>query len=62
LVKKFLADQGVQYKEIDLAADPAKVSELVEVSGQLGVPVTVIGNEVIIGFDRGRLESALAAL
>ncbi len=60
-MKKFLTDEGVQYEEIDLAADPARVSELVEISGQLGVPVTVIGNEVVIGFDRGRLESALAA-
>lgn len=60
-MKKFLTDQGVQYEEIDLVADPAKVSELVEISGQLGVPVTVINQEVIIGFDRGRLESALAA-
>ncbi|MHB8841198.1 MAG: glutaredoxin family protein [Candidatus Aquicultor sp.] len=60
-MKKFLTDEGVQYEEIDLVADPARVSELVEISGQLGVPVTVIGNEVVIGFDRGRLESALAA-
>jgi len=61
LVKKFLEDMGVQYDEIDLMADPSKVSELVEISGQLGVPVTVIGNQVIIGFDRGKLEQALAA-
>jgi glutaredoxin len=59
-LKKFLTDQGVQYEEIDLVADPARVSELVNISGQLGVPVTVIDSEVIIGFDRGRLESALA--
>lgn len=59
-MKKFLTDQGVQYEEIDLVADPARVSELVNISGQLGVPVTVIDSEVIIGFDRGRLESALA--
>jgi len=56
-----LDEKGVQYQEIDLVESPDKVSELVDVSGQLGVPVTVINNQVIIGFDRGRLESALAA-
>ncbi|MCL6472353.1 MAG: glutaredoxin family protein [Firmicutes bacterium] len=61
LVKNFLTDMGVEYEEIDLVADPARVSELVEVSGQLAVPVTVIDGQVIIGYDRGSLEAALAA-
>ncbi|HZD59221.1 MAG TPA: glutaredoxin domain-containing protein [Anaerolineae bacterium] len=61
LLKKFLLEKAVEYEEIDLAADPGKVNELVEVSGQLGVPVTVIdGREVIIGYDRARLQAALA--
>jgi glutaredoxin-like YruB-family protein len=60
LLKKFLTDRGVQYEEIDLSVHPEKVNELVEISGQLGVPVTVIDGQVIIGFDRGRLEAALA--
>ncbi|MDI6715672.1 MAG: glutaredoxin family protein [Actinomycetota bacterium] len=60
LLKDFLDNIGVEYEEIDLAANPARVSELVEISGQLGVPVTVVDNQVIIGYDRGRLESALA--
>jgi len=62
LLKRFLEEKNVAYEEIDLAANPDRVSELVEISGQLGVPVTVIdGREVIIGYDRSRLESALAA-
>ncbi|MBE0446660.1 MAG: NrdH-redoxin [Actinobacteria bacterium] len=61
LLKRFLAETNVEYEEIDLAADPGRVNELVEVSGQLGVPVTVIdGQEVIIGYDRGCLQAALA--
>ncbi len=60
LVKQLLGNHGVEYDEIDLAADPSKISELVEISGQLGVPVTVIDGQVIIGFDRGKIESALA--
>lgn len=61
MLKKFLEDKGVQYEEIDLATNPDKVAELIEVSGQLGVPVTVVNGQVIVGFDRGRLESALAS-
>ncbi len=61
LVKQLLGNLGVKYDEIDLTADPSKISELVEISGQLGVPVTVVGNQVIIGYDRGKIESALAA-
>lgn len=61
MLKKFLDEKGVEYSEINLAENPDKVSELVEVSGQLGVPVTVINGQVIVGFDRGKLESALAA-
>ncbi|HEY3373462.1 MAG TPA: glutaredoxin family protein [Candidatus Aquicultor sp.] len=61
MLKRYLDERGVKYEEIDLAADPEKVSELVEVSGQLGVPVTVINRQVIVGFDRGSIDSALAA-
>ena len=61
MVKKFLDEKGVSYEEIDLSANPDRVRELVEVSGQLGVPVIVVDGQVIVGFDRGTLESVLAA-
>jgi len=40
----------------DAAADPTAADELVRRSGQMGVPVIVAGDEVIVGFDRPRLE------
>jgi glutaredoxin-like YruB-family protein len=61
LVKDFLNSKKVSYEVIDLAEHPEKVEEMVDVSGQLGVPVTVVDDEVIVGFDRGKLESALTA-
>jgi len=61
LLKQFLAEKNVEYEEVDLAAEPDKVNELVDISGQLGVPVTVIDGQVVVGYDRVRLESILAA-
>lgn len=61
MAKRYLGERGIEYEEIDVAANPDKVSELVEVSGQLGVPVIVVDGEVIIGFDRAHLDRALSA-
>ncbi len=44
------------FREVDVAADPMAARELVMRTGQTGVPVIVAGSEVIVGFDRTRLE------
>lgn len=59
MLKKFLEEKKVEFEEIDLSAEPDKVSEMVEVSGQLGVPVTVIDGQAIVGYDRVKLEAAI---
>ncbi|MDD5710887.1 MAG: glutaredoxin family protein [Candidatus Colwellbacteria bacterium] len=59
MVKAFLIKKGVGYEEKDVAADETARKELVEISGQLGVPVTVIGEHVVVGFDKGALEHLL---
>lgn len=54
-------EHGVDYTEKNVAADSDAASEMVEKSGQRGVPVTVIaedGEEVIVGFDTERLKDA----
>jgi len=55
--KLFLKERGVEFQEIDVAADREKVAELMKVSGQRGVPVIVAGSEVVVGFDQARLET-----
>jgi len=61
--KTFFAENGVAYTEIDVGADQAKAREMIEKSGQMGVPVTVIGEgeneQIIVGFDRARLAATL---
>jgi glutaredoxin 3 len=49
---------NIQKKTIE--QDPKFAEECVEKSGQMGIPVTIIGDEVIVGFDRPKIDSALA--
>ncbi len=61
-LKEFLSQKGIDYKEYDISDNPIAATELARRSGQLGVPVTFIDNEMIIGFDRPRIEEALAKM
>jgi S1-C subfamily serine protease len=47
----------VQYVERDVSRDQAAAHEVVSRSGQMGVPVTIAGNDVIVGFDRAKLDA-----
>lgn len=57
--KEFLTAHNVQYAEFDVAFDEAKRNEMVERTGQMGVPVIIIDKEITIGFDRPRIASLL---
>ncbi len=59
MVKAFFKENNVQYKEIDVAADHSKAEEMLEKSGQLGVPVIDVDGQIIIGFDKESLKQAL---
>ncbi len=58
-LKNYLNEKGVEYEEIDVSKDEEKLKEMVDLSGQMGVPVTQIGEEVIIGFNKKEIESLL---
>jgi alkyl hydroperoxide reductase subunit F len=51
MVKAFLEKRGIPYTEIDVSRDAKAAAEMIKLSGQNGVPVTVAGNRVIVGFD-----------
>ena len=59
MAKDFFDEKGVQYTNYDVAADAGKRQEMIELTGQLGVPVIVIGESVMVGFDREKLASKL---
>ncbi len=58
-VKEFLKEHNVAYQEFDVAADKDKRAEMVDKSGQLGVPVTDIDGTIIVGYDEATLKSVL---
>ncbi|HET6314545.1 MAG TPA: PDZ domain-containing protein [Chloroflexia bacterium] len=61
-VKEFLSQRDITYTEKYVDRDRDAAIEMIRRSGQQGVPVTVIGDQVIVGFDRPRLERAIAAM
>jgi glutaredoxin-like YruB-family protein len=58
--KDFFTAQGVEYTELDVAADLAARADMVSKSGQMGVPVIDIGGTIVVGFDEERIKNALA--
>ncbi len=59
MVKSFFEENNVKYEEYDVSVDEKKSSEMVEKSGQMGVPVVTVGEEVVIGFDKNKLVELL---
>ncbi len=56
LAKEFFKEKGVEYTNYDVGADAEKRAEMVEMTGQMGVPVIVIdGKDAVIGFDEKAL-------
>jgi len=61
MVKQFLSQRGVSYEERDVSRNQAYARELVNNTGQMGVPVTVFDGEIVVGFDRKRLEQLVSS-
>jgi glutaredoxin len=59
MTKDFLKEKGIAYTEFDVAHDLEKRQEMIQKSGQMGVPVIFVGDELIVGFDQGKLSSSL---
>lgn len=57
--KAFFKEHNVEYQEKDVAADSTVADEMVEKSGQMGVPVIEIDDSIIVGFDEVALREAL---
>jgi len=59
LAKDFLKENKVEFEEINLEDNEEAVQEMIEKSGQTGVPVLNINGTIIIGFDAERIKKAL---
>jgi len=60
MTKTFFKEKGIQFSEHDVASDMAKRQEMMEKSGQLGVPVIIVDDkDIVIGFDQPKLSELL---
>lgn len=66
MVKEWLKNKGLDYEEVILDKDPTRQQEVLQKSGSLSVPVTIVEQDdgmeqVVIGYNPGQLASAVAA-
>ena len=57
--KEFLAENKVEFENIDVSTDQKASEEMIEKSGQMGVPVIDIDGTIIVGFDQEKIKQTL---
>ncbi len=60
MAKNYLKEKNVQFTDFDVSQDRQAAEEMVRKSGQMGVPVLDINGQIIIGFDKPRIDGALS--
>ena len=60
-LKSFLKESGIEFENKDVSTDEAAKNEMVEKSKQMGVPVIDVEGDIIVGFDKDRINTALEA-
>lgn len=59
MTKEFFQENNVEYTEKDVSTDAAARDEMIQKSGQMGVPVVDVEGEFVVGFDKEKLSSLL---
>jgi len=62
MAKAYLKDKNVNFEDVDVSLDYKKAHEMIEKSGQMGVPVIEIEGKIIVGFDRKKIDEALKSI
>jgi glutaredoxin len=62
MAKEFLSQKGYKFTEYDVTKDRAALDEMVKISGARSVPVIAACNDVMVGFDKTRLEQMLRCI
>lgn len=58
--KSFFKEHAIEYTEHNVAEDLEKRKEMIEKTGQMGVPVIVAGDDILVGFDEEKLREVLS--
>ena len=61
MAKDYFAENNIEYTEYNVAEDAEKRAEMMEKTGQMGVPVIEINNEIVIGFNEAKIKELLAS-
>lgn len=59
MAKDYLTEKNIPFTAIDVAEDQEARQEMIKISGQMGVPVIQIGNDVIVGFNKPVIDDLL---
>ncbi len=59
LAKEFFKSKGFEFEEVDVSLDEKAAKEMVEKSGQMGVPVIEIDDKIVVGFDLPKIKELL---
>ena len=57
--KDWFAEMGVEYVDHDVSTNKEELARMREITGQMGVPVILIDNDAVIGFNKTKLEELL---
>lgn len=55
-----MKEHEIDYKEYDVSTDAKRRKEMIEKSGQMGVPVIALGDELLVGFEQAKFEEIVA--
>lgn len=58
-LKNFLKERNIQFEDIDISQNELAAKEMIEKSGQMGVPVADINGEIVVGFDQEKIKKLL---
>ncbi len=58
--KEYFSRKGISYTDIDVAQDKEKAKEMTQKSGQMSVPVIIIDDEIVVGFNQVLLDKLLS--
>lgn len=58
-LKRYFAEKNIQFQEIDVSRDDKELEKMVAISGQMGVPVIDIDGNIVIGFDKNKIDEIL---
>ena len=58
--KEYLSQKGVKFQEYDVGKDREKAREMIQKSGQMSVPVIMINDQIVLGFNQAKIDELLA--